>query len=201
MTRSAGTKSIVFAMTIYFASAVSGVPVAGQAPSLLSQTSEEAAAKSAGCQSCHTSSDEPTMHASKSVRLGCTDCHGGDASVRADNPQDAVAKARAHATPRLRGFWNTAANPIRAYTDWLREDADYIRFVNPGDLRVADQTCGPCHAPEVQHVRTSMMTHGAMLWSAALYNNGAFPLKDARFGESYGRDGTPQRIQTWPPPT
>ena len=32
-----------------------------------------------------------------------------------------------------------------------------------------------CHASEVQHVRTSMMTHGAMLWGAALYNNGAIP--------------------------
>ena len=39
-----------------------------------------------------------------------------------------------------------------------------------------------------------MMTHGAMLWGAALYNNGAFPLKTPRFGESYGPDGTPQTI-------
>ena len=46
-----------------------------------------------------------------------------------------------------------------------------------------------------------MMTHGAMLWGAALYNNGAFPLKNPHFGESYGRDGTPQRLQTFPPPT
>ena len=46
-----------------------------------------------------------------------------------------------------------------------------------------------------------MMTHGAMLWSAALYNNGGYPLKNPRFGESYGRDGSPQRLITWPPPT
>ena len=38
---------------------------------------------------------------------------------------------------------------------------------------------------EVLKVKTSMMTHGAMLWGAALYNNGSFPLKNARFGESY----------------
>ena len=30
-----------------------------------------------------------------------------------------------------------------------------------------------------------MMTHGGMLWGAALYNNGSFPLKNTRFGESY----------------
>ncbi len=66
---------------------------------------------------------------------------------------------------------------MRAYTEWLKEDPEYIKFVNPGDLRVADETCGRagCHATEVSRVRTSMMTHGAMLWGAALYNNGAFP--------------------------
>ena len=46
-----------------------------------------------------------------------------------------------------------------------------------------------------------MMTHGAMLWGAALYNNGAFPLKTPHFGESYGEDGRPQRLMTFPPPT
>ena len=43
-------------------------------------------------------------------------------------------------------------------------------------------------------VKTSMMTHGGMLWGAALYNNGAFPLKNTRFGESYSADGRPQKI-------
>jgi hypothetical protein len=32
-------------------------------------------------------------------------------------------------------------------------------------------------------IKKSMMTHGGMLWGAALYNNGAFPLKDAQFGK------------------
>ena len=46
-----------------------------------------------------------------------------------------------------------------------------------------------------------MMTHGAMLWGAALYNNGSVPFKRARFGESYSMNGAPQRLQTVPPPT
>ena len=167
----------------------------------LAQTSDEADAKSAGCMTCHTSTDEPTMHPSGTVRLGCTDCHGGDSSVRAVSASDTAAKQKAHPIARLAGFWSSAANPQRAYTQWLQESPEYIRFVNPGDLRVADETCGPCHAAEVQHVRTSMMTHGAMLWGAALYNNGSIPQKNPLFGESYGRDGMPQRIQTWPPPT
>jgi hypothetical protein len=39
-----------------------------------------------------------------------------------------------------------------------------------------------------------MMTHGAMLWGAALYNNGSFHLKDPRFGESYSESGAPQTL-------
>ena len=128
------------------------------------------------------------MHKSPAVRIGCTDCHGGDATVSVAagiSPQSSEyqgAKQRAHPKPKVLQSGNSA-NPVRAYTDWLKEDPDYIRFVNPGDLRIASTTCGTsgCHAPEVQKVRTSMMTHGAMLWGAALYNNGAFPMKNASF--------------------
>src|SRR5262249_55969963 len=45
------------------------------------QTWDAAQKKSAGCVSCHTQSDRKTMHATEAVVLGCTDCHGGDASV------------------------------------------------------------------------------------------------------------------------
>ena len=48
-----------------------------------------------------------------------------------------------------------------------------------------DIACGECHGEIVRAVKKSMMTHGAMLWGAALYNNGAFPIKTPRFGESY----------------
>ena len=45
------------------------------------QNWDDAKTKSAGCVSCHTASDRKTMHASESVVLGCTDCHGGNAGV------------------------------------------------------------------------------------------------------------------------
>src|SRR4051812_35492262 len=45
------------------------------------ETAAEMQTKSAGCISCHTASDAPTMHVSSAVRLGCADCHGGDAMV------------------------------------------------------------------------------------------------------------------------
>src|SRR5260370_9067832 len=46
-----------------------------------------------------------------------------------------------------------------------------------------------------------MMTTGGLLWGAARYNNGAYPHKDARFGESYARDGASQIVRTIPPPS
>jgi len=190
------------------ADAQMGTPSAQRQPLRLNQTQEEVEAKSAGCLSCHTTTDSLTMHVAPSVRIGCTDCHGGDASVRvaanlsATSGEYRSAKKRAHPQPKIFSSEN-GANPIRAYSNWLKEDWAYIKFVNPGDLRVAATTCGAagCHTSEVQKVRTSMMTHGAMLWAAALYNNGAFPLKRAYFGESYSADGLPQRLMTSPPPT
>ncbi len=111
------------------------------------------------------------------------------------------AKKKAHPVPHTNLFpKNSSANPVRAYADWLKEGAEYIKFVNPGDLRVASETCGSCHAKQVLSVRTSMMTHGGMLWGAALYNNGGYPYKNAQFGESYSPDGKPQTITMYPPP-
>ena len=52
-------------------------------PAPMTQSTDEAEAKSAGCKSCHTASDTWTMHKTPAVVLGCTDCHGGDAKVTA----------------------------------------------------------------------------------------------------------------------
>ncbi len=180
-----------------------------QQHSLLRQTQADVDRKNSGCISCHTTTDVPSMHPTGTVRLACIDCHGGD-STAALPPGTALSsseydqiKKRAHPQPNDPSLAGASANPQQLYTKWLRESYEYVRFVNPGDLRVAAETCGSsgCHAPEVQKVKTSMMTHGAMLWGAALYNNGSFPLKNARFGESYSASGLPQSIYTIPPPT
>src|SRR6267378_2712500 len=173
------------------------------------QSQEEADGKSSGCVSCHTSTDEPTMHRTKTVHLGCTDCHGGNASVwvssgaALNSPGYNSVKERAHVQPRDASFRNRSNLPERTFTKWLAESAEYIKFVNPGDLRVAPETCGAagCHPAETRAVSTSMMTHAGMLWGAALYNNGGYPAKNTRFGESYNRDGVPQSIKTSPKPT
>jgi hypothetical protein len=170
------------------------IPTEFEGIDLSRQTAPVANAKSTGCLSCHRGQHEPHGQPD-TVRLGCVDCHGG-------NPQ-ASEERQAHVWPRFPDAWGTTGNPVRSYTLLNHESPEFIRFVNPGDLRVAHLSCGTtnCHADQVLQVRKSMMTHGAMLWGAALYNNGAVPFKWGRFGESYSMNGAPQRLQTVPPPT
>jgi hypothetical protein len=164
-----------------------------QRVNLLQQTAGEALAKSAGCITCHQNTGDP--HGKDTLHLGCCDCHGGDPT--------ATDKLKAHVATRFPDAWPTSANPVRTYTLLNHERPEFIRFVNPGDLRIAHISCGTtaCHPKEVLQNRKSMMTNGCMLWCAALYNNGAFPIKWARYGGAYSTNGVPLRLQTVPPPT
>src|SRR5690349_11494487 len=73
---------------------------------LLLQSQTDADRKSAGCLTCHTATDSPTMHNTGTVRLGCTDCHGGNPEIRvADGAQENSAqydqaRSQAHPQPR-----------------------------------------------------------------------------------------------------
>jgi hypothetical protein len=58
---------------------------------LMEQTAEDVRLKSAGCITCHANVGDP--HGKDTVRLGCTDCHGGDPC--------ATDKNLAHVRPRL----------------------------------------------------------------------------------------------------
>ncbi|HAB11068.1 MAG TPA: hypothetical protein DCE47_05205, partial [Planctomycetaceae bacterium] len=116
---------------------------------LLGQSLAEESAKSQSCVGCHKTVGDP--HGSQALNLGCTDCHGGDAT--------SPVKDVAHVQPRHPAAWNSSANPIRSYTLLNHERPEFIRFVNPGDLRVAHQSCGTtgCHPRETLEVKKSMM--------------------------------------------
>ncbi len=164
---------------------------------LLGQTADLAAMKSQGCIQCHKDACDPHEQPDRplSFHLGCVDCHGGNSN--------STNKIEAHVQPRYPEIWHSSANPVRSYTLLNEECPEFIRFVNPGDLRIAHLSCGnaSCHSQETLEVKKSMMTHGCMLWGAALYNNGAVPNKWPKYGESYSMNGTPQRLQTVPAPT
>jgi hypothetical protein len=167
-------------------------------PAPREQTVAEVAEKSDGCYSCHVQTDQPSMHASPAVRLGCTDCHGGDASVRGkpalgyDHADNKAVEKLAHVQPTLPASWHgTSANPQRSYTLLNREAPEFIRFVNPSDYRVARESCGSCHLEVIEAAERSIMATGAMLWGGAAYNNGIVPYKNYVFGSAYTRDGQP----------
>src|SRR5256886_3677526 len=104
---------------------------------LVDQTQAEADRKSVGCLQCHQGV-EPMHKAEQNVVLGCVDCHGGNSARH-------LTKEQAHILPKHKEFWNSSANPPNSNT-WLNhESPEFIRFINPGDLRVAQQSCGVCH--------------------------------------------------------
>ncbi|MBI3517018.1 MAG: hypothetical protein HY060_23555 [Proteobacteria bacterium] len=166
------------------------------------QNQAQASMKSMGCLTCHTKTDEPTMHVSAGVILGCTDCHGGNPQIarpEGSQPDDAGYRAaldQAHVQPRYPGAWHypSSANPPASYTLLNREAPEFIRFVNPSDYRVAREACGACHLPIIQAAERSMMATTAMLWGGGAYNNGVLPNKNYILGEGYTRDGQPAKL-------
>jgi hypothetical protein len=175
-------------------------------------TPEPAAPPMEGCLKCHNNIEpmhrytgtgevfETLRDGRDAQGLSCTSCHGG-------NPSAITAKD-AHVRPKYPKAWGckeggdcSSRNPERTNTLLAKESREFVRFVNPGDFRVIQQSCGECHADENRKVSQGMMAHGAMLWGAALYNNGGYHIKDARFGESYSENGAPQALIQTPKPT
>src|ERR1041385_8359254 len=145
-----------------------------------------------GCLNCHDKNEPmhrygPTVagaldkldNGKDGLGLTCTACHGG-------NPV-ATTKEEAHVQPRFPKEWMREGKfrvPERSGPLLNRENLEVVRFLNPGDLRVDETTCGSsdCHSTQTRGATRSMMAHGAMLWGAALYNNGGYPIKDETFG-------------------
>ena len=183
------------------------------APDLAAAIERQIAAGN-GCLTCHQP-DSLSMHATEK-EITCVQCHGGNdkepwnpanprervpAGMGPESPQVRARMDKAHVLPAADDIWVSSANPQRAGVASLKESAAFIQFVNPSDLRVAEKTCGPCHNSETAFTKKNMMTHGGMLWSAALYNNGAYPYKNPEFGEFYLSDGSPARAEAYPPVT
>ncbi|HEY2630007.1 MAG TPA: hypothetical protein VGI57_12820, partial [Usitatibacter sp.] len=151
--------------------------------------------------SCHTTTDRHTMHQNPGVILGCTDCHGGNAKVEAQGTRPEAPEYRdllrtAHVLPRDEKAWHwpSSATPERTYTLLNKESAEFIRFMNPGDLRVARESCGACHLAIIHATERSLMATSAMFWGGATYNNGILPYKRYILGEAYTHDGLPASI-------
>ena len=161
--------------------------VNGEKVSLLALPEEIRLGENAGCMGCHEGARDPHP----TLQMGCVDCHGGNGA--------ALEKEDGHPRARFPDAWpDGGGNPERSYAVLNEEHLDWIRFVNPGDLRVANETCGTCHSAETLHVSKSLMTNAAHFWGVAAYANGILPNKHSIFGESYSPEGIPQAVFTVP---
>ena len=98
--------------------------------------------RAAAASQCHQ--DVGDLHDKRHGAARLLDCHGGDpdATDKEHGPRPAAVSARP-GRPR----------PTRSarYTLLNHESPEFIRFVNPGDLRIAHISCGTagCHPKEV----------------------------------------------------
>src|SRR5205823_7594041 len=106
-----------------------------------------------GCLKCHDKIEpmhkigpaatlDKLDHGKDALGLTCTACHGG-------NPA-ATDKDTAHARPRSPREWMREGKfriPERSGPLLEKESLEFVRFINPGDLRIAGKTCGSsdCH--------------------------------------------------------
>lgn len=148
---------------------------------LLTSRSRSIADLDQNCLVCHENARDP--HGSS--YMACVECHGG-------SPEGTTIEA-AHPSPKHPERWKSSANPERSYALLNDESREWIKFVNPGDLRVAGETCGGCHDNQVLAVAKSTMTNSAPFWGMAAYANGIAPFKRTVFGESYSPEGLPQQ--------
>lgn len=117
-------------------------------------------AEDPGCLSCHEGV-EP-IHEAGIAPTECTFCHGGDGEATtvdaAHVPIPANwADVRGSALPPAPdGFIKDMA------PDQLDQlDPAYLKFVNPGDIRVQAETCGSCHPEASKNMPYSIMSTNA----------------------------------------
>ncbi len=119
-------------------------------------------AESSGCETCHAGIED--MH--PAFALTCVDCHGGNGT--------ATTADGAHVKPE-----RALPNDERIVP--LDYDLSFRRFVNPADLRVAQQACGGCHAGIVADVKKSLHGTTAGHLSDGLFENGVVKKRGTSF--------------------
>lgn len=139
--------------------------------------------------------------------VGCTGCHGG-VGVDPANPTRALTQEESHvAIPREMAAGNSISVPDetayanhylgRAGVEQYAGGEEWIRFMNPGDLRVVEQTCArsECHPGSGDKLRRSTMSTLVGKYDAMLYLAGMGRHPDLR--SSLGTDSYDKRLATY----
>ena len=131
------------------------------------------------CGICHGALED--MHPFAPVT--CVQCHGG-------NPRTTV-KEDAHVQPRSR-----LPGDERVLSETY--DPDYLRFLDPGNLRVAARSCGPCHERAVYDVTHSLHATTAGHLGDGLYENGVVGDRHPPVAVFHVTDDLPAELQRPP---
>jgi len=132
--------------------------------------------------------------------LTCVDCHGGTARICSSGAVEGTAeaptcdgewvydKALAHVSP------GDSPRELDALTagDLDQVDDAWIRWQNPSDLRIVNQTCGRCHTNEAAVMRRSGHALQTGDLAIARMRAGLQPDVIPRFGVSAQRDPAPR---------
>ena len=106
---------------------------------LSKQTAEMAAAKSVGCVQCHQGAHDPHGKDDRPARLR---------RLPRRRPDHRRSRSSAHVQPAVpRGLADRRPTRSGRYTLLNHESPEFVRFVNPGDLRVAHLSCGTVELP------------------------------------------------------
>ncbi len=124
------------------------------------------------CGECHDAIEDPHPWYG-GPELTCAGCHGGDPSqsdrvlAHVPIPQEWSVGAPAEGRPNLRYYYNYLT---LAGVERFAGGLEWLRFRDPGDLRIADQSCGKssgCHRARVENMRRSPMATAAGLIDGA----------------------------------
>ncbi len=162
---------------------------------VVARTSSAAPPSSESCVECHAGLEQ--MHPEASVKdpqtgkeevreITCVECHGGNGTQQQ--------KAQAHVQPLNQAMFGLREYRKSSYAAINGEKPEFVRFMNPGDLRIADETCGQCHMEIVRSQRKNIMAHNSMVHNAVFYNNGAIDNKKPIYGEAFTRTGEPAEL-------
>ncbi len=140
------------------------------------QAPEDSVPAVAGCGTCHTdAAGHGIEDAHPAQALTCVDCHGGDETAATLEAAHVQRPADIDSATRLKTLSSVELDAV---------DPAYVRWVNPSDYRVAEQSCGgaECHQAIVETAPNSIMTSFCGHFNKTRYLAGAQDEKAAIYG-------------------